>query len=45
MFWSTFQSLVRSVNHFGPHEWSLVSIGVLVLGFLCLRGLVSHTRP
>ncbi|HJT36147.1 MAG TPA: hypothetical protein VJ783_29265 [Pirellulales bacterium] len=42
--WSILKLLTNHVRHFGPQEWFLSLIGVVVLGFVCLRGFGSRSN-
>lgn len=42
--WSILKLLTNHVRHFGPQEWFLSLIGVVVVGFVCLRGFGSRSN-
>ena len=42
--WSILRLITSHVRHFGPQEWFLSLIGVVVLGIVCLRGFGSRSE-
>lgn len=38
------REVMRVVNSMGTQEWVLVLVGVIVVGFFCLRGFGSRSQ-
>jgi hypothetical protein len=38
-----YRDVMRYVNRLDTHEWTLVLLGVILIGFLCLRGFGSRS--
>ena len=36
---NVFEKVVQMTQTFGPHEWAVVSVLTVVLGYMCLKGM------
>jgi hypothetical protein len=43
-FWHLHNDFLRYAQHFRVHDWMMLSILVLLIGFLCLRGYGSRAK-
>lgn len=41
--WQLCKSALRHISHFGPQEWLLTLIAVVIIGALCMRGFGSRS--
>jgi hypothetical protein len=39
-----YHTVMRLVGNFGPQEWLLALLGVLLVGSICLRGFGSRSQ-
>ncbi|HEY2841366.1 MAG TPA: hypothetical protein VGJ26_19570 [Pirellulales bacterium] len=44
IFWRVHNDFFRQAQHFRVHDWMMLSILVLTIGFLCLRGYGSRAK-
>ena len=38
-----FQNALKYADHLGTQEWAFLLIGVILIGFVCLRGFGSRS--
>lgn len=41
--WQIWKTALTYVNHFGPQQWLLTLLGVVLVGAVCLRGFGSRS--
>jgi len=44
MIYNWIHDVIRYASRLDPQQWLLVLIGVIVVGFLCLRGFGSRSQ-
>jgi len=43
-FWYLYKDLLHYTSHFRVHDWIMLSLLVLMLGLLCMRGFGSRAK-
>jgi len=41
--WQLWRSALSHISHFGPQEWLLTLIAVVIVGAVCMRGFGSRS--